>query len=47
MPLTEELQYFANHLGNTKPKIANGEHALEVMQILIEASNRLERYGKK
>ena len=47
MPLTEELEYFSNHLNNKKPKIANAEHAIEVMQILIEASNKLEQYEKK
>ena len=44
MALTEELRYFVNHLDGRKPKIANGEHALEVMQILIEASKQLGKY---
>jgi len=43
MPLTEELHYFANHLDEKKPAIANGKHALSVMRILISASEQLER----
>ena len=43
MALTNELQYFVDHLGGKKPEIANGEHALEVMQILINASEQLEK----
>ncbi len=39
--LTEELHYFVNHLDGGKPTIANGKHALEVMRILIEASQQL------
>jgi len=42
MALTEELQYFVDHLDGDKPTIANGKHALEVMQILIEASQQLK-----
>jgi len=42
MALTEELLYFSNHLNNKIPKVANGKHALEVMKILIEASEQLE-----
>jgi len=44
IPLTEELQYFVNHLYEEKPEIANGRHALEVTQILIEASKQLESH---
>ena len=44
MPLTEELQYFVNHLYEEKPEIANGRHALEVTRILIEASKQLESH---
>ena len=40
-PLTEELQYFINHLENGQPTIANGQHALEVISILTEASKQL------
>tara|TARA_A100001037_G_scaffold261991_1_gene251319 strand:+ start:310 stop:1287 length:978 start_codon:yes stop_codon:yes gene_type:complete len=47
MPLTEELQYFANHLGDKKPKIANGKHAIEVLKILDEASKQLENREKE
>ena len=46
MPLTEELQYFADHLNMEKPKTANGEHALEVVKILTEAGLQLEKNGK-
>ena len=41
MPLTEELKYFINHLGVEKPKIANGKHGLEVVKILVKASEQL------
>jgi predicted dehydrogenase len=41
MALTEELHYFVNHLDGKKPEIANGKHALDVMRILIDASNQL------
>ncbi len=43
MPLTEELQYFVNHLDEKKPVIANGKHALDVIRILTEASSQLEK----
>lgn len=43
MALTEELQYFSNHLSSKKLGIANGAHALEVMRILINASNKLDK----
>ena len=42
MALTEELQYFVDHLDGKKLNVANGKHALEVMKILIEASQQLE-----
>ena len=41
MPLTEELKYFYNHLNNKRPKKANGEHALEITKILVNASKQL------
>ena len=41
MPLMEEVKYFINHLGSSKPKIANGEHGLEVVKILVKASEQL------
>ena len=47
MALTEELLYFSNHLNNKIPKVANGQHALEVMKILIEASDQLENNENK
>ena len=43
MALTEELQYFVDHLEGKKPNIANGNHALAVMKILIEASQQLTK----
>jgi len=43
MPLTEELRYFVDHLDGTKPIKANGEHALEVMKILVKVSEQLEK----
>ena len=42
MPLTEELKYFLNHMNSNKPKIANGQHGLEVMKILVKASEQLK-----
>ena len=47
MALTEELLYFSNHLNNKIPKLANGQHALQVMRILIEASEQLENNENK
>ena len=47
MALTEELLYFSNHLNNKIPKVADGQHALEVMKILIEASEQLENNENK
>ena len=41
MPLAEELSYFINHLDGKKPKIANGENGLEVMKVLVKASEQL------
>jgi len=43
MPLTEELRYFVNHLDGTKPEKANGKHALDVMKILVDVSEQLEK----
>jgi len=40
MPLTEELNYFVNHL-DKKQIVANGQHALEVTKILLEADRCL------
>ena len=47
MALKEELLYFLNHLNNKIPEVANGQHALEVMKILIEASKQLENNENK
>ena len=38
----EELNYFVKHLDKKKPSIANGNHAFEVMKILVEASAKLQ-----
>ena len=46
MPLTEELKYFCNHLDGENTKIADGKNALEVVEILIEASKQLEKNEK-
>jgi len=42
MPLSEELKYFVEHLDGALLQRANGQHALEVTKILVEASNQLE-----
>ena len=42
MPLSEELKYFVEHLDGAVIHKANGQHALEVTKILVEASNHLE-----
>ncbi|PPR31109.1 MAG: hypothetical protein CFH36_02299 [Alphaproteobacteria bacterium MarineAlpha9_Bin6] len=42
MPLSEELKYFVEHLDGAVLQIANGQHALEVTKILVDASNQLE-----
>jgi UDP-2-acetamido-3-amino-2,3-dideoxy-glucuronate N-acetyltransferase len=42
MPLSEELLYFSQHLDGTPLNIANGEQALELTKILVEASKQLE-----
>jgi hypothetical protein len=47
MALTEELLYFSNHLNNKIPKVANGQHALGEMKILIEATEQLENNENK
>jgi len=41
MPLTQELKYFIDHLGDKKPDIANGKHGLEVVKIIVKASEQL------
>ena len=41
MPLTEQLRYFIDHLDGERPKIGNGESGLEVMKILVKASEQL------
>ena len=41
-PLTQELLYFMEHFGFIKPKISNGKHAIEVIEILVKASEHLQ-----
>ena len=43
LPLIEELCYFSQHLDGSPIEIANADHALEVTNILVEASNQLEK----
>ena len=42
MPLMEQLSYFVNHLNGKKLEISNGEHALDVTRILVDAGSQLE-----
>jgi UDP-2-acetamido-3-amino-2,3-dideoxy-glucuronate N-acetyltransferase len=44
MPLSEELKYFVEHLDGAVLQIANGQHALEVNKVLVEASKQLENH---
>lgn len=41
MALTKELKYFVDSLNRFRPQVANGSHAIQVMQILIESSHQL------
>ena len=41
MPLKEELRYFINHLNDKKLEIANGKNGLEVVKILVRASEQI------
>ena len=41
MPLEIELEYFLNHLMGKKPKISNIHHGLQVVRILVEASQQI------
>jgi len=41
MALTEELTYFIKHLDGRHLEISNGRHALDVIKILVDASNQL------
>ena len=45
-PLTEELKYFVDHLDGKSLSIANGDHALEVSKILLEAASKLQSTAK-
>jgi UDP-2-acetamido-3-amino-2,3-dideoxy-glucuronate N-acetyltransferase len=42
-PLTEELNYFLNHLDGDKPKIANGQNGVDVLEILEKATESLQK----
>lgn len=42
MALSEELLYFIKHLNGEKLKIANGDHAIQVIRILVEASSQIQ-----
>ena len=41
MALTEELTYFIKHLDGRHLEISNGRQALDVIKILVDASNQL------
>ena len=41
LPLTEELKYFIQHLDGSPLKIANADNAVEVVDILVQASESL------
>ena len=41
MPLTEELKYFIQHLDGSPLNIANGQNAVDVVGILVQASQNL------
>ena len=43
MPLDIELKYFINHLDGTPLKLANGDSAIEVMDILTKATDKLSK----
>ena len=43
LPLTLEMKYFINHLNGDKIEIANGESAVEVINILEQASKSLKQ----
>ena len=41
MPLTAEMEYFINNLGSQDLETASGDHALDVIKILVEASEQI------
>jgi len=43
MPLTEELKYFIQHLDGSPLKIANGQNAVDVVDILVRSSKALTK----
>ena len=42
IPLTAELKYFIQHLDGSSLKIANADNAVEVVDILVQASQSLK-----
>ena len=42
-PLTKELKYFIQHLDGSPLKIANGQNAVDVVDILVQASQGLTK----
>ena len=42
-PLTLEMKYFMKHLNGDKIEIANGESAVEVINILEQATKSLKQ----
>jgi len=43
MPLTAELKYFIHHLNGSALEIANGQNAVDVVDILVQASDSLTK----
>ncbi len=41
MPLTEELQYFIDHLDDIKPTICDGQNGVDVLEVLEQATTSL------
>ena len=41
MPLVEELKYFIRHLDGSPLEISNADNAIEVVDILVKASQSL------
>ncbi len=47
MPLTEELKYFVNSLDSGRVEIADCQNAIEVLEILEEATNKLLKISQE
>ena len=43
MPLMAELKYFIHHLDGSPLKIADGKNAVDVLNILVKASESLTK----